>query len=421
MIELRRVVRDATPPPGARERVRAGIPARIVRAQRRRTVVICAGVLAAAACAVAIAGRLHAVGERAAPAGARLSAGVLELDSRARVLVADGASVWLVRDDGAGTVIRVERGTIVANVAPRAAGRPFVVEARDVRVEVVGTRFAVAVAADGVVGVRGDEGVVRVRRGTSEVRVGAGDAWPTDAAAPPIDEAARARVAFTVIPAAVPAATAAQPASPPIATAPASNLPAASSAPEPPRRPAGPPSSPSQAEPSAPTPQQAAPSATTPQPPAPPPTLSPYALARRHEDAGELREALAGYRAIRSGPEAEDALYAAGRLLRGTLAQPAAAHLAFLDYRRRYPDGRYARAVDVHVLDHALAASDHDAVVREADRFLAAHADDPFAPRFRQARAEVRIARGDCAGAVADLDAVPPSPAVTRLRARCER
>jgi hypothetical protein len=362
MTSLGQLLPDPAPPPGARERVRAGITGRVARWHRRRIAVVFAGVAAAAACAVAIAARLHS---REAPvavmAGARLSPGVLELGARARVLVADGADVWLLRDDASGTAIRLGRGTIVVNVRPRPAAQPFVIEARDVRVEVVGTRFAVGVAADGTVGVRGDEGAVQVVHPGGRTRVGAGEVWPSESAAPLIDDAARAQVAF------------AQLAVAPVAPVPPSEpVPVQVSKVSPPRRSPRP-----------------APRVEVIEPPAAAPEPTPYVLARQLEDAGDLSRALAAYRAIRSGPEAEDALYATGRLLLGPIGHPDAAHQTFVAYRRRYPDGRYARAVDLHIFDHALTR-DHALAIREADRFLADHSDDPLAPRFREARARLQ-------------------------------
>jgi hypothetical protein len=360
-------------------------------------------VIAAAVIGVAAAGALRGggggvagSGDRApALVGAPLAPGVLELPSRARVLVGEGAAAALVRDDAEGAVLRVDRGALLANVAKRAPGRPFVVVARDVRVEVVGTMFAVEVRADGEVGVRGYEGVVRVVGGGVDARVGAGEVWPSEDRAPAVDEAAKARVAFVE----VAEATAAPPPEP-VASAP------------PPRPPAPPP-------PARPPPQPAA--APQPPPPAPPPPPPPYIAARRLEETGSLAQALAAYRAIESGPEAEDALYAVGRLQSGVLGEPAAALATFRAYRARYPEGRYARAVDVHLLDAALARGDVAAVEREAGAFLAAHAADPLAPRFLPARAAARIQRGDCTGALADLDRLPRGPATDRLRARCAR
>src|SRR5687767_7181263 len=129
--------------------------------------------------------------------GAPLGAGVLELPSDARIVIQPGAVASLVRDDVEGTVLRVDQGTTLAAVVKRVPGQPFVVLAREVRVEVVGTTFAVAVRPDGSVGVRGYEGRVRVRGRGVDVEVGAGETWPTQAGAPVLDDAALAQVAMT--------------------------------------------------------------------------------------------------------------------------------------------------------------------------------------------------------------------------------
>jgi hypothetical protein len=71
--------------------------------------------------------------------------------------------------------------------------------------------------------------------------------------------------------------------------------------------------------------------------------------------------------------------------------------------------------------DRAIARRDYDTVISKANRFLAAHATDAFAPRFFYARSAVRIERGDCAGALADLDRVPRTAEVDQLRSACSR
>jgi hypothetical protein len=75
---------------------------------------------------------------------------------------------------GAVTLV-LARGTIDCEVAPR-NGRPFVVIAGDVSVEVVGTRFAVTRGA--TVRVDVTHGRVRVHAPTGDVMVGAGERWP---------------------------------------------------------------------------------------------------------------------------------------------------------------------------------------------------------------------------------------------------
>ncbi|MBS1123407.1 MAG: FecR protein [Deltaproteobacteria bacterium] len=383
-IDLSRAVPDPTPPPGARARVRAGIAGRVERARRHRVWSGYAAIFAAAAIAVALMSLSRSDPPGSATiVGAPLGAGVIELPSGARVLVRAETTVHLVRDDGAGTILRVERGTILAHVAKRAPGHPFVVLAGAVRVEVVGTVFSVDVALDGTVGVRGYEGTVRVIGPGIETRVTAGQTWPTAAAAPMLDGAALTAVGVV----------------PPVAPAP-----------PPPAAPSPPPVAVDPAPP---------PTIRT----APAPAIRPnaYVSAKRLEEAGELARALAAYEAIRSGPEAEDALYAVGRLQESARHDPGAALAVFTAYRKAYPAGRYARAVDLHILDLAIARRDFDTVEREANWFLVEHAADPLAARFLLARASARIHRGDCTAALADLAKLPPSKLTAALGASCGR
>jgi hypothetical protein len=89
--------------------------------------------------------------------------------------------------DGA-TVIRLERGTVTCEVAPRGARAPFVVEAGTTRVTVVGTRFGVTRV--------GDHAQVWVAHGTVEVGddgvsqlVHAGERYVPGTAGPAVAEA----------------------------------------------------------------------------------------------------------------------------------------------------------------------------------------------------------------------------------------
>ena len=382
MSGLERVLPDPTPPPGARARVRAGIAPRVERSRRRRMFAGYAVVVACAAFAVATMSILRS-GARVPESllvGAPLGAGVIELPSHARVLISPDSAVSLVRDDASGTLLRLDRGALVAHVTKRAAGHPFVVIVRDVRVEVVGTIFAVGVAADGTVGVRGYEGTVRVVAARGETRVGAGDSWPSAAAAPIADADALLQVAFVerapvVVPAPAPV--------PAIVPTPAPlRVPRVAAAAE---------------------------------------SQRPYRAAKHLEETGDLKQALAAYQAIADGgaPEAEDGLYAVGRLDQGVLHDADAALVAFTAYRKRYPLGRYIRAVDVHLLELAIARGDYEAIEREANWFLAEHSDDAMAPRVRIARAAARVQRGDCKAARADLDLLPRSAVADRLRASC--
>jgi hypothetical protein len=83
----------------------------------------------------------------------------------------------VVREEEHATVLVLERGEVALHVAPRPKDRPFLVEAGEVHVRVVGTEFSVRRSGVGA--------VVNVRRGIVEVtahgevaRLKAGEGWP---------------------------------------------------------------------------------------------------------------------------------------------------------------------------------------------------------------------------------------------------
>jgi hypothetical protein len=85
-------------------------------------------------------------------------------------------------DDARGVVVVLERGNLTCTVAPRGGRPPFVVQAGDVRVRVVGTRFSVARIGEGA-RVEVDHGVVEVSAGTDRVTLRDGQSWTARAAA----------------------------------------------------------------------------------------------------------------------------------------------------------------------------------------------------------------------------------------------
>ncbi len=103
-------------------------------------------------------------------------------------------------DDVHGILLVLERGGVACEVAPRAGRPPFVVQAGDTRIRVVGTQFRVERAADGSVRVSVVHGTVEVTRGGTTTLVGTGERWPATAPMAPTTQPA---------PTAVPAATAA--------------------------------------------------------------------------------------------------------------------------------------------------------------------------------------------------------------------
>lgn len=113
-------------------------------------------------------------------APSRLAVGTSTIEVHARsAVVASG-------NDEHGILVVLERGSVDCEVAPR-RGRPaFVVQAGDVRVRVVGTRFSVRRAGEREVRVSVDHGAVEVTRAGSTTLLRDGESWPPEAAlAPP--------------------------------------------------------------------------------------------------------------------------------------------------------------------------------------------------------------------------------------------
>src|SRR6187551_663155 len=84
------------------------------------------------------------------------------------------------------SLIVLDRGEVTCDVAHRRPGAPLFVQAGEVSVEVVGTRFTVT-RQEEVAGVRVQEGVVRVKFRGRSASVKAGETWPllpTAAASP---------------------------------------------------------------------------------------------------------------------------------------------------------------------------------------------------------------------------------------------
>jgi hypothetical protein len=140
------------------------------------------------------------------PAGARLGVRPggklsLTLTTGTRIGLGGGTSMG-VADLGSLCRFDLAEGQLSAQVAKLAAGHRFVVATPDAEVEVRGTRFAVVVSPTPSLcvpgsrtGVAVEEGVVTVRFGANQVRVGAGHHWPdcSVAAADPLPAAGLAR------------------------------------------------------------------------------------------------------------------------------------------------------------------------------------------------------------------------------------
>jgi len=208
-------------------------PPALVRARRspRRTAVLM-GIAAAAVLLAALGGwqlRSRTIDAPLASNPTRLVSGAapshLALGDNELDLGADTAVVAMGDDDHGVTVV-VERGSVTCTVAPRGARPSFLVQAGDVRVRVVGTRFSVTRFGEGA-RVEVDHGVVEVSAGSDRLTLRDGQSWgpePTEmqggaasTTAPPASTAALTPGAATALePSALPPAAASNhaPASP---------------------------------------------------------------------------------------------------------------------------------------------------------------------------------------------------------------
>jgi ferric-dicitrate binding protein FerR (iron transport regulator) len=109
-----------------------------------------------------------------APTRTTLGGAALTLAARSEVRVAGS--------DAGGWLVRLARGQVDCEVAPRHGRPPFVVLAGSTRVTVVGTRFTVIQDGPGA-RVHVSEGRVKVASGGEERTLGPGESWPS--AAPP--------------------------------------------------------------------------------------------------------------------------------------------------------------------------------------------------------------------------------------------
>jgi hypothetical protein len=281
----------------------------------------------------------------------------------------------VVNEEDHATVLTLERGEVALHVAPRPKDRPFLVEAGDVHVRVVGTEFTVRrVGVGATVSVR--KGVVEVREHDELTRLTAGQHWPDETR---VDATVGSTAAATPTPTlnSTPTPTLngtptpngiATPTPNGIATSTSTSTPTLNATPAatpiaPAIRGASPhasrprPSLSSASTPSAPsTPAPAAPAAS----PAPPvdapldPPTAPVAAAEpsaqsKFEAAEQVERtdparALRMYLALAQGSDAwaRDALYAAGRLEADRGHRGDAVKL-LEDYLRRFPSGTNAQ------------------------------------------------------------------------------
>jgi hypothetical protein len=100
------------------------------------------------------------------------------------ISIEPASALVVVKDAAAGSLVVLERGAARFSVPPRERRPAFVVQAGDVRVEVVGTRFRVE-RVKGSASVHAYEGVVRVIAGGRSALLRRGEHWPLATAAPP--------------------------------------------------------------------------------------------------------------------------------------------------------------------------------------------------------------------------------------------
>jgi len=160
------------------EQLDASAPVREERRPRHSRRVLVGGLAVAAAAALVFAVR---------------PAGFLRSNDRLRVATSDSASevtvgesslivapkslVMVSGDDERGIDVVLDRGAVTCEVAPRKGRPPFVVDAGEVRVRVMGTRFTVARDASAIA-VTVDHGVVEVSASGQVTVLHDGERWP---------------------------------------------------------------------------------------------------------------------------------------------------------------------------------------------------------------------------------------------------
>lgn len=112
---------------------------------------------------------------------------------RAAIRVAPDSTLWVHSDHGHEVTMILEQGRVECSVTHDEHQPPLVIQAGDMRVEVVGTRFAVT-RQDSSAMVEVSEGVVEVFRDGRRMRVGAGQRW-TPAGLEPVPGARAAATA----------------------------------------------------------------------------------------------------------------------------------------------------------------------------------------------------------------------------------
>lgn len=97
----------------------------------------------------------------------------------ASLTVAPRSTVVVNESNDGAVAVMLERGAVHCAVAPRDGRPPFVVNAGDVRVEVVGTRFSVTREGDSA-RVVVDRGVVTIYSRGDRLELASGESWPAE-------------------------------------------------------------------------------------------------------------------------------------------------------------------------------------------------------------------------------------------------
>lgn len=105
----------------------------------------------------------------------------------AALTLAAESEVHVAGSDADGWQVRLDHGEVDCEVAPRHGRPPFVVQAGETRVTVVGTRFTV-IRDGGTAQVSVREGRVQVSSGPHQLSLGPGERWPAEPAASDADE-----------------------------------------------------------------------------------------------------------------------------------------------------------------------------------------------------------------------------------------
>jgi hypothetical protein len=164
-------------------------PAVSERGPRRRwlTRTKFASAVAVAACAASVGWAVHrtampSMGALMSPSHIVTgSTGSLLVVGANTIAVAPESALVVSGDDEHGVLAVVERGRMTFSVAPRRTRPPFVVQAGDVGVRVVGTQFTVARTGDGA-HVEVAHGVVEVTCAGVTANVRDGETWPAEIA-----------------------------------------------------------------------------------------------------------------------------------------------------------------------------------------------------------------------------------------------